>query len=358
MSVSLVILQYVEFELSYDSYHQNKDRVYRTITSSFTNGEHRGDYTVSGYAQGPSMMQDYPEVEAYCRIHPQYGGAVVASGENGQGVLLHEESMYYVDSIFFEFFTYTAEVGDLKTSLSKPMSIVITREMADKYFGEDSEALGEFLTLSGGWTHGLYTVTAVLEDPPENSHLEFDFLLSIHDLLENGQYENDDGWGWSNFITYVLLHPGSISGDLEDKLPAFVTKYEGETLAETNSEYVIKLQPVTDIHLTSGLEEELAATGSSSTVYSFGIIALFILVIAWVNYINLSTARAPERSREVGIKKVVGGSEISISYPISNGISGYQHYCFCYRFGTRLGFTSGTWRYGRQRPDITTFTGL
>ena len=141
------------------------------------------------------------------------------------------------------------------------MSIVITREMADKYFGEDSDALGEFLTLSGGWTHGLYTVTAVLEDPPENSHLEFDFLLSIHDLLEKGQYENDDGWGWSNFITYVMLHPGSISRDLEDKLQAFVTKYEGENLAESNSEYVIKLQPVTDIHLTSGLEEELAATG-------------------------------------------------------------------------------------------------
>lgn len=309
ISVCLVILQYVQFELSYDNFHQNKDRVYRTITSSYTNGEHRGDFPLSGYAQGPSMMQDYPEVEAYCRIHPQYGGAVVASGKNSQEVLLHEESMYYADSTFFDFFTYTAEAGDLKTSLSTPMSIVITREMANKYFREDSEALGEFLTLSGGWTEGLYTVTAVLEDPPENSHLEFDFLLSMHDLLENGQYQNGDGWGWSNFITYILLYQGSIPRDLEDKLPEFVTKYEGENLAETNSEYKIELQPIIEIHLTSGLKEELASTGSSSTVYSFGIIALFILIIAWVNYINLATARAPERAREVGIKKVVGASK-------------------------------------------------
>ena len=108
ISVCLVILQYVQFELSYDNFHQYKDRVYRTITSSYTNGEHRGDFPLSGYAQGPSMMQDYPEVEAYCRIHPQYGGAVVASGKNSQEVLLHEESMYYADSTFFDFFTYTA----------------------------------------------------------------------------------------------------------------------------------------------------------------------------------------------------------------------------------------------------------
>ena len=306
MSVCLVILQYVQFELGYDKFHENGDRVFRTITTSYTNGEHRGDYVVSGFAQGPSLHQDYPEVEAYCRIHPQYGGAVVASNMDGNEILIHEENMYYVDSTFFKFFTYEDLNGDPKSALAKPKSIVITREMANKYFGEDSEAVGEFLTLSGGWTEGLYTVTGVLTNPPQNSHLEFDFLLSIHDLLENGQYTQDSGWGWSNFITYIMLHPGSDPEDLESKLPEFVLKYEGEDLAETNSEYIITLQPVTDIHLSSGLEKELATTGSSTTVYAFGIIALFILIIAWVNYINLSTARATERAREVGIKKVVG----------------------------------------------------
>ena len=309
MSVCLVILQYVEFELSYDNFHKDKDRVYRTITSSYTNGEHRGDFPLSGYAQGPSMKQDYPEVESFCRIHPQYGGAVVSANRNGQELLFHEESMYYVDSTFFSHFTFALEAGDHSTALSQPMSIVITREIADKYFGEDSDPIGEYLTLSGGWTEGLYTVTGVLEHLVENSHLEFDFLLSIHDLLEKGQYQNDNGWGWSNFVTYVKLYKGSSAKELEQKLPEFVTKYEGESLAETNSEYIIKFQPVTDIHLSSELSEELASTGSSSTVYAFGIIAIFILIIAWVNYINLSTSRAPERSKEVGIKKVVGASK-------------------------------------------------
>jgi putative ABC transport system permease protein len=312
MSVCLVILQYVQFELSYDDFHKNKDRVYRTLTSSYTNGEHRGNYPVSGFAQGPSMKQDYPEVESYCRIHPQYGGAVVSSEMNGQKMLFHEENMYYVDSSFFNHFTFTLEDGDARTALSQPMSIVVTREIADKYFGVDSEPVGKFLTLSGGWTEGTYSVTAVLEPLAENSYLEFDFLLSMHDLLENSQYQNDSGWGWSNFVTYIKLFKGTSAENLEEKLPEFVTKYEGESLAETNSEYIIKFQNITDIHLTSGLSEELASTGSSSSVYAFGIIAMFILLIAWVNYINLATSRAPERSKEVGIKKVVGAGKAQL----------------------------------------------
>jgi len=308
MAVCLIILQYVQFELSYDKFHVNGDRVYRTISASYTGDEFNGNFPLSGSAQGPSMMDDYPEVEMFCRIHPQYGGAVLSTTIDGTINQFFEESMYFVDSTFFEMFTFQSLAGDLKTSLRNPMSIVLSEEMALKYFN-NINVVGEEIEINGGWAEGIYTVKAVLQSVPQNSHLEFDFLLSIHDLLTNGQYTQDSGWGWSNFLTYVMLNPKNQPKNLEAKLPEFVQKYEGEDLAERNGNYIITLQLIKDIHLTTGFSEEQATTGSSTTVYAFSIIALFILVIAWVNYINLSTARATERAREVGIKKVVGAGK-------------------------------------------------
>ncbi len=306
-STFLTIVQYVRFETSYDDFHENGDYVYRTLVKRWTGEEFKGNSTVTGYALGPSLYQDYPEVESFCRIHPQYGGAVVAADVEGVRKKFYEKNMLFADSTFFEMFTFQSVAGDARTSLQKPFSIVLTNEMAKKCFGR-SNAVGEEIFVNGGWAEGDYTVTAVLKDIPENSHLDFDYLLSFHDLLTQGQYTGDDGWGWYNFITYVKLTAGSDAQTLESKLGPFIEKYEGEELAQENRKHEINFQPIRDIHLTQGLSEEQAATGSATTVYAFLVVGIFILVIAWINYVNLSTARATERAREVGVKKVVGAS--------------------------------------------------
>jgi len=307
VAVCLVILNYVDFELSYDSYHKNAENIYRTTTTSYRNGELRGTSPLSGYAQGPALLADIPEVKTYVRTHPMYGGAVVSYKKEGTDPQsFKEDNIQFVDSTFLDVFTYTALHGDLNTALDDPTSIVITRKMADRYFGNAEDVLGKTLQVSGGWSDGDYQVTAVIEDVPQNSHLNFDFLIPIHKLLTNGQYQNDNGWGWYNFITYVELHPHTDSKTVEGKLPAFIDKYEGKELAESNSKNVLNLQPIRSIHLNPGYVNDSSPTVGMNTIYFFIVISIFILAIAWINYINLSTARAMERAREVGIKKSIG----------------------------------------------------
>jgi len=216
--------------------------------------------------------------------------------------------MQFVDSTFLDAFTYTAIKGDLSTALDRPNTVVITKKIAEKYFAKDEDPLGKMLQISGGWRDGEYEVTAIIEDAPQNSHFKFDFLLPLHNLLLNDQYTKDDkdGWGWNNFVTYVQLNEGVSLQTLNEKTPAFIEKYRGENLAKSNSKNVLNFQPIRDIHLTPGYANEPSATTSSSTIYFFIVISIFIMAIAWVNYINLSTARALERSREVGIKKAIG----------------------------------------------------
>ena len=192
-----------------------------------------------------------------------------------------------------------------RVALDRPSTIVITNEMALKYFGKENP-VGKALTLSGGWAEGEYEVTGIIKEVPQNSHFTFDFLINIHNLLQNEQYKNDDGWGWSNFVTYVQLHPQADLKAAHDKMPAFIEKYRGKDLAESNSKVTLTLQPIRDIHLRPGLDNESSATTSVNTIYFFILISIFILAIAWVNYINLATARAMERAREVGVKKSVG----------------------------------------------------
>lgn len=306
VAVCLVILQYVDFELSYDSFHTNADRIYRTTTSHYRAGEFRGRGMLSGYAQGPALLADVPEIKSYVRTHPMYGGSVISyKRENGEPSTFFEESIQFVDSTFLDIFSYKALQGDLNTALDNPKSIVLTQRMADKYFGEE-DPLGKIVQISGGWADGDYEVTAIIENVPQNTHFTFEFLLPTHNLLEGEQYQQDDGWGWNNFITYVELHPNTDPKKVEEMLPAFIDKYQGKDLAESNSKNVLTLQPIRDIHLSPGLQHESSATVSVNTIYFFVIISLFILAIAWVNYINLSTARALERAREVGIKKSIG----------------------------------------------------
>ncbi|MBT1703800.1 ABC transporter permease [Chryseosolibacter indicus] len=307
VAVCLVILKYVDFELSYDRFHKKAETIYRNTTTYFQNGELRGTNVVSGYALGPSLASDIPEVKTYVRTHPMYGGAVAAYKRNeGDPSIFQEDNMQFADSTFFDVFTYEALQGNLNTALDNPNSVVITKETATKYFGKE-DPLGKTFQISGGWADGDYEVTAVLKEVPQNSHFDFDFLFPIHNLLKGEQYQQDkDGWGWNNFITYVQFHDRIDIKSVEAKIPAFVEKYRGKELAESNGKVVFNFQPILDIHLSPGLDLESSPTVSINSIYFFIIISVFILAIAWINYINLSTARAMERAREVGIKKAVG----------------------------------------------------
>lgn len=307
VAVCLVILKYVDFQLSYDSFHENGDRIYRTISDTYRNGELTGTGVLSGYAQGPAMQADIPEVKTYIRTHPMYGGAVISNSDvQGEPLRFREERITFADSTFLDVFTFQGVAGNISTALDRPDAIVITRSMAKKYFGKDGDPLGKTLQISGGWVSGDFQVTAVIEDVPGNSHLTFDFLVPIHKLLEGQQYKQDDGWGWQNFVTYVELYPNTSVKTVEEKAVAFIKKHRGEDHARAGVKIVQKFQPIKDIHLSPGLELESSETMSVNTIYFFIVISVFILAIAWVNYINLSTARAMERAREVGIKKAVG----------------------------------------------------
>ena len=301
VAVCLVILKYVDFELSYDSFHKDADNIYRTLSTDYRNGEIRGTSPISGFKQGPSLLADIPEVKTYVRTHPMYGGAVVSNNNLPEPVRFHEADMQFVDSTFLDVFTYEFLVGDPGTALDRPSTIVITNEMALKYFGKENP-IGKTLSLSG-WSPGEYEVTGIIKEVPQNAHFTFDFIINIHNLLQNDQYKNDDGWGWSNFVTYIQLHPNADVKAVHDKMPAFVQKYRGKEMAESNSKLSLALQPVRNIHLRPGLDNESSATTSVNTIYFFIMISIFILAIAWVNYINLATARAMERGREVGVKK-------------------------------------------------------
>jgi putative ABC transport system permease protein len=308
VAVCLVILKYVDFQLSYDDFQQNASSLYRTITTNFRNGERRGAVPLSGSAQGPSLLADIPEIKTYIRTHPMYGGAVMTYNPgNGQETLqFQEEKGIYVDSTFFDAFSYEAVKGNLSNALDNPNSIVLTETTAKRYFGNEQDILGKTLTISGGFGPGEYQVTAVIKDIPENTHLPFEMVMPLHNVLLSDQYQQDDGWGWQNFISYVQFHPNADLKAVEEKMPAWVEKYRGQDNAESGSKEVLTFQPIREIHLSPGLDNESSATMSMNTIYFFVIISIFILAIAWVNYINLSTARAMERAREVGIKKAVG----------------------------------------------------
>lgn len=308
MAVCLVILKYVDFELSYDRHHANVDKIFRVVTAAYQNGEHGGDYVVSAYALGPALESDIPEVKISLRTHPMYGGAVATYHREGLDPLVfREDKMQYADSTFFDVFTHKALQGNLATALNDPNSVVITQRTADKYFGKDVDPIGKTLVISGGWSPADYSVSAVIENVPENSTFTFDFLFPIHNLLQGQQYQQDKtGWGWNNFITYVMLHDHASVDAVNAKIPAFVEKHRGKEMAESNRKTVFNFQPLKDVHLTTGLSLDSSPTASRGTIYFFVIISIFILTIAWINYINLSTARAMERSREVGIKKAIG----------------------------------------------------
>jgi putative ABC transport system permease protein len=308
----LLIVLYIHDELSYDRFHEHADRIFR-INTDLKFGPTELAIPVTSDMMGPILKQDYPQVEEYTRIYNFGRRKLVRRGSNYN----LEERIAYVDSTFFRVFSFPAVSGITDNVLNEPNTVVITASTAEEYFGT-TEAAGKFIeTNENGAT--LYKVAAVIEDMPGNSHFNFDFLFPMHNL----KY----GWGnfvSSNFHTYLLLKEGTDYKEFEKNLIAFndtyAMPYAKKVLGINSMEEFEKagnrldnsMIPLTDIHLYSRRQQEMSPTGTVQYVYIFSAVALFILLIACVNFINLTTARSANRAREVGIRKVLGTERKSL----------------------------------------------
>jgi putative ABC transport system permease protein len=305
MAACFFIFQYVRFELSYDRFHKNADRLYRVpyiYSGSFSN---ESINAVNHPAVGPAMKADFPEVVEFARVAPPSVFLKTATftytDEKGNTKKFNEERFFLTDASFLTMFSFPFVTGNPATSLVKPNSLVLSETTDKKYFG-NTNPLNKTLLFNGG----PFTVTGVCKDVPENSHIKFDLLISLNKFGYNE-------WGWPEFYNYVLLAPGTDPKKVEAKFPAFIQKYLGQRLKELKFGAKFYLQPVTDIHLKSDFRREVEVNGSEKIIYFLSILGVFILVIAWINYINLSTAKSLERAREVGLRKVVGASRLQLS---------------------------------------------
>ncbi|MBL0739817.1 ABC transporter permease [Chryseolinea lacunae] len=306
LSVCGLIYQYIQFERSYEVFNPNADRLYRVTLSNLDADHSQHESATNHPATAPAMKADFPEVEAFSRLARTnfFISSVTLSTQDksGNAVAFNEEKMFLADAPFLTMFSYPMLQGNPATALKEPNSVVIAESVAKKFFGNEP-ALGKQLSLNRELN---LNVTGVMKDIPQNSHLSFNVLVSFSSLGEKWGY---DQWRWPEFYNYVLLKPGINAAAFENKFPAFVDKYLGDVKREYKWDIRMALQKVPSIHLMSNLALEQDTNGSERIVYFLGLLGIFVLVVAWINYINLSTAKSLERSKEVGLRKVVGASK-------------------------------------------------
>ena len=308
MASCVLILLYVQDELSFDQYHAKKDRIYRIAESATITGRSI-EAAVTPPSWAPVLARDYPEIEQFTRIKPPNSRWLIRHGDNR----FYERYFVFADSSVFDVFTLPLVQGDASTALAEPHTVVVSESMADKYFG-DENPIGKVITGDGLYE---FTVTGIMRDMPVNSHFHFDFLASFASLAPNNLYYSDpDNIQNSGFnhdlYTYLLLREGTTREEMESRFRPFLDKYLGELLKSAGIEADPYLQPLTDIYLYSNLEAEIRANSDIRYVYIFASLAVFILVIACVNFMNLSTARSARRAQEVGIRKVLGAQRLQL----------------------------------------------
>ena len=306
MGIALLIYQYIHFELSYDNFHTDAEDIYRITQTAIKEGEIIGEGVDVTWALGPRGKETIPEVLDYVRVQFQEVGMVLANPTKNDP--FQEDNIWFADSNFFQMFNFPLIYGNPKLALAEKRNIVISQPMATKYFGE-ADPYGEVLRISGEWASGDYIVRGVLAPLPANSHLQFDFLLPMQLLLEEDRtYQEDEGWVWENFTTYVQLNESASLATVASKFDRLIDANIGEKLARASLSVKTGFQPLVDIHLKSDhLSGDFSTNnGDIQDIQFFALITAFILVMAWVNYINLSTARAIHRAKEVGVRKSVG----------------------------------------------------
>jgi putative ABC transport system permease protein len=296
----VLISLYVYHELSFDRYHQKANRIYRIVENLRTENEMLLQST-SSPPMGPAMAAQFSEVEGFVRFTD--AGVLVRKGD----LSIFEEDCVMADSSIFNIFSFPLIQGDAKTALTEPNTLVLTETASKKYFN-DQNPIGQTLNLDGDE----YKVTGVMEDIPENSHFKFNIVISFTSWSSRNKENESKAWFWNGFHTYLLLHEGE--GQIEKvraQMPAFIKKN-----IEKGGMYYedLPLQSLTSIYLESPRSWENGKRGSLNNIYTLSIIAIFILLIACFNYVNLATARASRRLKEVGLRKVLGAQRRALIY--------------------------------------------
>jgi putative ABC transport system permease protein len=309
MAACLLILQYVSFKLSFDQFNKNAADIYRVYNDRYQNGKLIQHGTITYSAIGKALQDDYPEVINHARVVP-FGTQIIINNEKKIG----DQEVLGVDNSFLTMFTYPLVAGDVNSALKDPYTLILSQSSAEKIFdvkGDNfSPLLGKSVLM--GTDSMPYKVTGVCKNVPENSHLKFDILAAYTTLYAgnnpNPYKEADYDFTDSDFWHYIQLKHGTNYKKLEAKLPAFSQRhFQGTKVSGTDEKFF--LQPLSKAHLYSDFEYEIGRTGSATTVWGLLIIAALIVVIAWVNYINLATAKSMERAKEVGVRKVAGATK-------------------------------------------------
>ena len=298
MACCILILFFVFDELSYDKFHENQNRIYR-ITRQWLNDDGVVSLHLGQVAPpiGPLLENDFPEIIHAVRIIGA-GGLLVGRNAN----FFEEPRFFFAEENYFNVFTYEMIAGDPATALRDPMTVVISQEMAQKYFGSENP-LGQSITVKADPVKVDMTVTGIIKNMPHNSHFHADILGSFKTYeAVAGEYEMRN-WSSNNYNTYLLLEENYDISRLKSQLDPFIDRHMSEGRSK---ETKLQLQKLTDIHLYSHLDSEIEANSDITYVYIFSIIALFVLLIACINFMNLATARSSGRAKEVGLRKVVG----------------------------------------------------
>ncbi len=300
MSTFIFLILYIGDEMSYDKYHDKADRIYR-IESNFTIAGKNEMFAIVPVPMGPALKLEYPEVEKFVRIFGA-GNSLFRHGEKES----YEEDFYFTDSTFFQVFTHSMIMGDPDKCLVEPLSIVLTRSIAEKYFG-DEDPMGKVMESGSG---RLFKVTGVMEDVPANSHLRFTALISGTTLAAEAGEEEFNSMEPVRFwnigvYTYLLLNENSSMQAIHDKFPGFYEKYMKSLGDQVNASFELMSTPLTGQHFSHHVSSD-QPKGNKAFMFIFGAVALFILLIAAINYMNMATARSANRAREVGIRKVSG----------------------------------------------------
>jgi putative ABC transport system permease protein len=306
MVASLLILQYVKYERSFDTFHSNAKDIYRVQYNGYQGGKLRFECAAAVPAVGPALKNNFPEVKRFTRLYPVSGVVSYESPEHGLISFL-EEKMQITDSSVFAIFDFKLLRGNEEQALAGPNKAVISEKAAKKYFGA-VDPVGKTISWNGT---NKFEVTGIFQDIPQNSHIKFDFMFSYQTLNNQTNNQSETNWGWYDFNTYVLLEPGTDVKALQAKWDAYLKKTREEDWKKANRSQEFILQPMLDIHLYANLLQESQPDegGDGDSVYALTFIAFFILVIAWVNYINLATAKSFDRANEVGVRKVMGAQK-------------------------------------------------
>ena len=309
LATCLLIALFVIDELSYDKFNEKAGRIYRVHSDLKLNGAGM-NAVISPAPMGPTLLKEFPRIEKYARLMST-GDMLIKKGD--QTIMEHNSA--FADSTLFDVFSLSMVAGDPKTALTQPMSMVISETMAKKYFGNNNP-IGQSL-LTSNTTN--YKITGVIKDMPAQSHLHLDFIKAMSEIGDSRSNE----WLSNNYVTYLLVKPGTTQKYVDDALAATVKKYlepqlvamvhsSIEDLKKAGGHFTYVAMPLPQIHLHSNLSFEWEANGNLQYVYIFIMVAVFILLIACVNFMNLSTARSAGRSKEVGVRKVLGSLRSSL----------------------------------------------